>query len=64
MPKVTFELLSETGQFQTADADGREIVVEAGKHYTTSDLVVIAELDRASHAVRRVVKTKSTDKEE
>jgi hypothetical protein len=55
MEEVTFEFAAgEDGHFACHDGDGREIRVEAGKPYTTSDPHEIRELDAAPHAVKRV----------
>lgn len=51
---VTFQFVGREGRFQVCDSEGKEVVVEAGKNYSTSDPDVIRELDQATHAVRRV----------
>jgi hypothetical protein len=61
MAKVTYQFVEEAGRFQTYDGDGNEVVVEAGKPYSTSDLFVQRELDSVPHAVKRV---KASGKEE
>lgn len=55
MDSVTFEHVEKKDAvFATQRADGGLVVVEAGKPYTTDDPFEIAELERATHAVKRV----------
>jgi hypothetical protein len=56
--EVTFHFTAaKDGRAQFHDADGKEIVVESGKNFSTADPAVIATLD-ASDAVARVKKEK------
>lgn len=55
MEKVAFEHVEKKdASFATQRRDGSLLIVEAGKPYLTSDPDEIEELDRASHAVKRV----------
>ena len=62
MASVTFKFVEADGRFQIYDSDGKEVVVEAGKNFTTDDPNLIRELDAAPHAVKRVG-AKDKDKE-
>lgn len=52
MKSVTFEFAEQHGRFQCHRADGTELVVKAGKPYTTDDPAEIAMLGETSYVKR------------
>jgi hypothetical protein len=54
MEQVAYELIAPYTEFACHLADGSEVKVVAGETLKTSDPRVIAVLDQAAHAVKRV----------
>ena len=54
MASVSFQCVEGVESFSVSDADGKNVTVEKGENFSTSDPALIRELDAAPHAVRRV----------
>ena len=52
--KVAFQCVEGVGRFSVTASDGGAVTVEKGKDFSTADPKLIAELDSAAHAVKRV----------
>ena len=52
--KVAFQCVEGIERFSVCAADGSDVSVEKGKSFSTADPKLIAELDSAAHAVKRV----------